>query len=140
MAARLQGRVRRAMESDGFGRRGIGPLQSPACGALDPEGRLRLLNAAGERGSGARVQSTGYSANTVEVEERLHVGDDEGISIKQRTVSRCGGGDSERAFGCGLYSAYDAGAFGCECGVTGRGEACVGEIDSRVGHEITNFR
>src|SRR5260370_39538800 len=52
--------------------------------ALDREGRLRLLNAAGERAFGLRVQTAlGYSAHQLKLEELLHVGDDEVISLSR---------------------------------------------------------
>jgi nitrogen fixation/metabolism regulation signal transduction histidine kinase len=56
-------------------------MQSPVL-AFDPEGRLRLLNAAGERAFGLRGQTAlGYSATQLKLEELLHVGDDDVISL-----------------------------------------------------------
>ena len=56
-------------------------MQSPVL-AFDPEGRLRLLNAAGERAFGLRVQTAlGHSATQLKLEELLHVGDDDVISL-----------------------------------------------------------
>jgi nitrogen fixation/metabolism regulation signal transduction histidine kinase len=56
-------------------------MQSPVL-AFDPEGRLRLLNAAGERAFGLRGQTVlGSSAMQLQLEGLLHVGDDEVISL-----------------------------------------------------------
>jgi len=56
-------------------------MQSPVL-AFDPEGRLRLLNAAGERAFGLRGQTAlGYSATQLKLQELLHVGDDDVISL-----------------------------------------------------------
>jgi nitrogen fixation/metabolism regulation signal transduction histidine kinase len=56
-------------------------MQSPVL-AFDPEGRLRLLNAAGERAFGLQGQNAlGYSATQLKLEELLHVGDDDVISL-----------------------------------------------------------
>jgi nitrogen fixation/metabolism regulation signal transduction histidine kinase len=56
-------------------------MQSPVL-AFDPEGRLRLLNAAGEGAFGLRMQTAlGRSAAELKLERLLHVGDDEVISL-----------------------------------------------------------
>ena len=83
LAATLQGRRSGALEAMALVERVMRSMQSPVL-AFDPEGRLRLLNAAGERAFGLRVQTAlGYSATQLRLEELLHVGDDEVISLSR---------------------------------------------------------
>jgi nitrogen fixation/metabolism regulation signal transduction histidine kinase len=56
-------------------------MQSPVL-AFDPEGKLRLLNSAGEREFGLRAQTAlGHSAAELKLQELLDVGDDGVISL-----------------------------------------------------------
>jgi len=81
LAGTLQGRRAGALEAMALVERVMRSMQSPVL-AFDPEGRLRLLNAAGERAFGLRVQTAlGYSAAHLKLEELLHVGDDDVISL-----------------------------------------------------------
>jgi two-component system nitrogen regulation sensor histidine kinase NtrY len=81
LAAILQGRRAGALEAMALVERVMRSMQSPVL-AFDPEGRLRLLNAAGERAFGLRVQTAlGNSATQLKLEELLHVGDDDVISL-----------------------------------------------------------
>jgi len=81
LAATLQGRRAGALEAMALVERVMRSMQSPVL-AFDPEGRLRLLNAAGERAFGLRVQTAlGYSATQLKLEELLHAGDDDVISL-----------------------------------------------------------
>jgi nitrogen fixation/metabolism regulation signal transduction histidine kinase len=76
LASTLQGRRAGALEAMALVERVMRSMQSPVL-AFDPEGRLRLLNAAGERAFGLRVQTAlGHSAAQLELEELLRVGDD----------------------------------------------------------------
>jgi two-component system, NtrC family, nitrogen regulation sensor histidine kinase NtrY len=81
LASTLQGRRAGALEAMALVERVMRSMQSPVL-AFDPEGRLRLLNAAGERAFGLRVQTAlGHSANQLKLEELLHVADDGVISL-----------------------------------------------------------
>jgi two-component system nitrogen regulation sensor histidine kinase NtrY len=81
LAGTLQGRRAGALEAMALVERVMRSMQAPVL-AFDPEGRLRLLNAAGERAFGLRVQTAlGYSATQLKLEELLHVGDDDVISL-----------------------------------------------------------
>jgi len=83
LAGTLQGRRAGALEAMALVERVMRSMQSPVL-AFDPEGRLRLLNAAGERAFGLRVQTAlGYSATQLKLEELLHVGDDDVISLNR---------------------------------------------------------
>jgi two-component system nitrogen regulation sensor histidine kinase NtrY len=83
LAATLQGRRAGALEAMALVERVMRSMQSPVL-AFDPEGRLRLLNAAGERAFGLRGQTAlGYSAAQLKLEELLHVGDDDVISLSR---------------------------------------------------------
>jgi len=110
----------------------MGSMQSPVL-AFDPEGRLRLLNAAGEEAFGLRIPTAlGHSAVQLKLERLLNVEDDEVISlgagqhsarwVVKRTSFRLRG-----------YSAYAACALRCQRGVAGGRAACVGAIDSGAG-------
>jgi two-component system nitrogen regulation sensor histidine kinase NtrY len=81
LAATLQGQRAGALEAMALVERVMRSMQSPVL-AFDPAGRLRLLNAAGERAFGLRGQTAlGYSATQLKLEELLHVGDDDVISL-----------------------------------------------------------
>ena len=81
LAGTLQGRRAGALEAMALVERVMRSMQSPVL-AFDPEGRLRLLNAAGERAFGLRGQTAlGHSATQLKLEELLHVGDDDVISL-----------------------------------------------------------
>jgi two-component system nitrogen regulation sensor histidine kinase NtrY len=83
LAGTLQGRRAGALEAMALVERVMRSMQAPVL-AFDPEGRLRLLNAAGERAFGLRVQNAlGYSATQLKLEELLHVGDDDVISLNR---------------------------------------------------------
>jgi nitrogen fixation/metabolism regulation signal transduction histidine kinase len=81
LAGTLQGRRAGALEAMALVERVMRSMQSPVL-AFDPEGRLRLLNAAGERAFGLRGQTAlGSSAKQLKLEELLNVGDDDVISL-----------------------------------------------------------
>ncbi len=81
LASTLQGRRAGALEAMALVERVMRSMQSPVL-AFDPEGKLRMLNAAGERAFGLRVQTAlGYSATQLKLDELLHVGDDDVISL-----------------------------------------------------------
>ena len=82
LAGMLQGQRSGALEAMALVERVMRSMQSPVL-AFDPEGRLRLLNAAGERAFGLRVQTAlGHSASQLKLEELLNVGDDDVISLR----------------------------------------------------------
>ena len=81
LAGMLQGQRSGALEAMALVERVMRSMESPVL-AFDPEGRLRLLNAAGERAFGLRVQAAlGHSATQLKLEELLHGGDDDVISL-----------------------------------------------------------
>jgi two-component system nitrogen regulation sensor histidine kinase NtrY len=81
LAGTLQGQRSGALEAMALVERVMRSMQSPVL-AFDPEGRLRLLNAAGEGAFGLRIQTAlGYSATQLNLERLLNVGDDEVISL-----------------------------------------------------------
>jgi two-component system nitrogen regulation sensor histidine kinase NtrY len=81
LAGTLQGRRAGALEAMALVERVMRSMESPVL-AFDPEGRLRLLNAAGERAFGLRAQTAlGSSAVKLKLEELLNVGDDDVISL-----------------------------------------------------------
>jgi nitrogen fixation/metabolism regulation signal transduction histidine kinase len=81
LAGTLQGRRAGALEAMALVERVMRSMQSPVL-AFDPEGRLRLLNAAGERSFGLRGQTVlGHSATQLKLEKLLHVEDDEVLSL-----------------------------------------------------------
>jgi two-component system, NtrC family, nitrogen regulation sensor histidine kinase NtrY len=81
LAGTLQGRRAGALEAMALVERVMRSMQSPVL-AFDPEGRLRLLNAAGERSFGLRGQTVlGRSATELKLENLLSVADDEVISL-----------------------------------------------------------
>jgi two-component system nitrogen regulation sensor histidine kinase NtrY len=81
LAGMLQGQRSGALEAMALVERVMRSMQSPVL-AFDPEGRLRLLNAASERAFGLRGQAAlGQSAMHLQLEELLNVGDDDVISL-----------------------------------------------------------
>jgi nitrogen fixation/metabolism regulation signal transduction histidine kinase len=81
LAGSLQGQRAGALEAMALVERVMRSMQSPVL-AFDPEGRLRLLNAAGEGAFGLRMQTAlGRSAAELKLERLLHVGDDEVIAL-----------------------------------------------------------
>lgn len=81
LASMLQGQRAGALEAMALVERVMGSMQSPVL-AFDPEGRLRLLNAAGEEAFGLRIQTAlGHSATQLKLERLLDVADDEVISL-----------------------------------------------------------
>jgi two-component system nitrogen regulation sensor histidine kinase NtrY len=81
LAGMLQGQRAGALEAMALVERVMRSMQSPVL-AFDPEGRLRLLNAAGEQAFGLRVQTAlGHTAERLKLEQLLHVGDDDVISL-----------------------------------------------------------
>src|SRR5277367_2024488 len=77
LAGTLQGQRASALEAMALVERVMRSMQSPVL-AFDPEGRLKLLNAAAERAFGLRVQgSLGHSAAQLKLEQLLNVGEDE---------------------------------------------------------------
>jgi two-component system, NtrC family, nitrogen regulation sensor histidine kinase NtrY len=81
LASMLQGQRAGALEAMALVERVMGSMQSPVL-AFDPEGRLRLLNAAGEEAFGLWIPTAlGHSAVQLKLERLLNVGDDEVISL-----------------------------------------------------------
>jgi two-component system nitrogen regulation sensor histidine kinase NtrY len=81
LAGMLQGQRAGALEAMALVERVMRSMQSPVL-AFDPEGRLRLLNVAGERAFGLREQTAlGSSAMELKLEELLNVGEDDVISL-----------------------------------------------------------
>jgi len=81
LAGTLQGRRAGALEAMALVERVMRSMQSPVL-AFDPEGKLRLLNAAGEKSFGLRGQTVlGRSAAELKLENLLRVADDEVISL-----------------------------------------------------------
>jgi two-component system, NtrC family, nitrogen regulation sensor histidine kinase NtrY len=81
LAGTLQGQRAGALEAMALVERVMRSMQSPVL-AFDPEGRLRLLNAAGERAFELRGQTAlGSSAMQLKLEKLLNVGDDDVISL-----------------------------------------------------------
>src|SRR5271156_1543373 len=72
LAGMLQGQRTGALEAMALVERVMGSMQSPVL-AFDPEGRLRLLNAAGEREFGLQAQSAlGHPAAQLKLEGLLN--------------------------------------------------------------------
>ena len=83
LATMLQGQRAGALEAMALVERVMSSMQSPVL-AFDPEGRLKLLNAAGERAFGLRNQSAlGRSAKFLQLEALLEMGDDGVVSLGQ---------------------------------------------------------
>src|SRR5271170_5395152 len=81
LAGMLQGQRSGALEAMALVERVMLSMQSPVL-AFDMEGRLRLLNAAGEREFGLQAQSAlGHPAAQLKLEGLLNVGDDDVISF-----------------------------------------------------------
>jgi two-component system nitrogen regulation sensor histidine kinase NtrY len=81
LAGMLQGQRASALEAMALVERVMSSMQSPVL-AFDPDGRLKLLNAAGERAFGLRVQTAlGRSAEELRLEYLLEAGDDDLISL-----------------------------------------------------------
>lgn len=81
LAGMLQGQRSGALEAMELLERVMRSMQSPVL-AFDLEGRLRLLNAAGERAFGLRGQTAlGHSAVQLKLHELLVVGDEDVISL-----------------------------------------------------------
>ncbi len=77
----LQGQRAGALEAMALVERVMRSMQSPVL-AFDPEGRLRLLNVAGERAFGLRGETAiGEAAAQLNLGELLHIGDDDVISL-----------------------------------------------------------
>ena len=83
LAAMLQGQRAGALEAMALVERVMSSMQSPVL-AFDPEGRLKLLNAAGERAFGLRGQTAlGRSAAHLKLEALRELGDDGVVSLGQ---------------------------------------------------------
>jgi two-component system nitrogen regulation sensor histidine kinase NtrY len=81
LASMLQGQRAGSLEAMALVERVMSSMQSPVL-AFDREGTLRLLNQAGERAFGLRVQAAlGRSAGKLSLEYLLDAGDDDLISI-----------------------------------------------------------
>lgn len=81
LAGLLQGQRDGALEAIDLVERVMRAMQSPVV-AFDPEGRLRSLNAAGERAFGISLQaSLGHFAEELMLEKLLNVDDDEVITL-----------------------------------------------------------
>jgi nitrogen fixation/metabolism regulation signal transduction histidine kinase len=81
LAGMLQGQRAGALEAMALVERVMSSMESPVL-AFDPEGRLMLLNAAGERAFGLRGQAAlGRSAEKLKLEYLLDTGDDDLLSL-----------------------------------------------------------
>jgi nitrogen fixation/metabolism regulation signal transduction histidine kinase len=81
LAGMLQAQRAGALEAMALVERVMGSMQSPVL-AFDPEGRLKLLNAAGGRAFGLQVQTAlGHSAGELNLEQLLNVVDEEVMSL-----------------------------------------------------------
>jgi len=81
LAGMLQGQRAGALEAMALVERVMGSMQSPVL-AFDPQGDLKLLNAAAERAFALRAQTAlGQSAGQLNLDELLGVDDDEVISL-----------------------------------------------------------
>jgi nitrogen fixation/metabolism regulation signal transduction histidine kinase len=81
LASMLQGQRAGAMEAMALVERVMSSMQSPVL-AFDPEGRLMLLNAAGERAFGLRGQTAlGRTAEKLKLQYLLNTGDDDLLSL-----------------------------------------------------------
>ena len=81
LAGMLQGQRAGALEAMALVERVMRSMQSPVL-AFDPDGRLRLLNAAGEKAFELRNQTAlGHPAEELKLEELLRVADDDVISL-----------------------------------------------------------
>ena len=81
LAGMLQGQRAGALEAMALVERVMRSMQSPVL-AFDPEGRLRLLNVAGERAFGLKGETAiGDYAAELKLGELLDVGDDDVISL-----------------------------------------------------------
>jgi len=81
LAGTLQAQRSGALEAMALVERVMRSMQSPVL-AFDPEGRLRLLNSAGEQAFGLRMQTAlGHTAARLKLEQLLNVGDDDVISL-----------------------------------------------------------
>ena len=81
LAAMLQGQRAGALEAMALVERVMRSMQSPVL-AFDLEGRLRLLNTAGERAFGLRENTAlGHPATLLKLGELLDVGDDDVLSL-----------------------------------------------------------
>ena len=87
LASTLQAQRAGALEAMALVERVMRSMQSPVL-AFDPEGRLRLLNAAGEKAFGLRVpKALGRSAAELKMGELLHGANDDLISLGSGTQS-----------------------------------------------------
>ncbi|MGH9597045.1 MAG: sensor histidine kinase, partial [Edaphobacter sp.] len=85
LAGTLQGQRAGALEAMALVERVMRSMQSPVL-AFDPDGRLRLLNAAGEQAFGLRVaKALGRSAVELKMAELLDVSEDDVISLGSGT-------------------------------------------------------
>lgn len=83
LASMLQGQRAGALEAMALVERVMSSMQSPVL-AFDPEGRLKLLNAAGERAFGLRGQTAlGRSAEQLKLGALLDIGNDGLVSLGQ---------------------------------------------------------
>ncbi len=81
LAGMLQGQRAGGLEAMALVERVMSSMESPVL-AFDPEGRLMLLNAAGERAFGLRGQAAlGRSAEKLKLEYLLDTGDDDLLSL-----------------------------------------------------------
>ena len=81
LASMLQAQRAGALEAMALVERVMRSMESPVL-AFDPEGKLRLLNSAGEREFSLRAQTAlGHSAADLKLQELLEVGDDGVISL-----------------------------------------------------------
>jgi two-component system nitrogen regulation sensor histidine kinase NtrY len=81
LAGTLQGQRAGALEAMALVERVMGSMPSPVL-AFDPEGRLKLLNAAGERAFGLKAQTAlGHAAAQLKMEPLLDVPGDDVISL-----------------------------------------------------------
>ncbi len=132
LANSLQRQRTGALEAMALLERVMSSMQSPVL-AFDMEGRLRLLNAAGERVFGVRGgAATGRSAEELGLEPLMQLGDDEVFP-----VGGAGTADALHGEAIQLQTARaatsTARAVGCERGAAGGRATGLGAADSRAG-------
>jgi nitrogen fixation/metabolism regulation signal transduction histidine kinase len=88
LAAMLQSQRASSLEAMALVERVMSSMQSPVL-AFDPEGRLKLLNAAGERAFGLRgATALGDSAETLKLTHLLEANDDDLLSLEDAQTAR----------------------------------------------------
>ncbi len=130
LASMLQAQRAGALEAMALVERVMGSMQSPVL-AFDPEGKLRLLNAAAEREFNLRAQTAlGHSAAQLNLHELLDVEDDGVISLGNEQQSHPVDREADK-LPSPRHSPHPSCALRCQRGAARRGALRLEEIDSR---------